>query len=210
MFLMSTSATKRTTYHHGNLRAALLEAARALVLESGLDGFGLREVSRRAGVSHAAAYNHFANRSALVTALVVEAFGALAEALAAAERLEATPFARLRTIGVAYVRFAFEHPAEFKFMFRPELCADPLAPSEQVAGASRESYSPLERAIAACLADGSLTGDAETLALTAWAAVHGLASLVVDGPLRNDGLDLAAVDALARGVTASLFSAAAR
>jgi hypothetical protein len=109
------------------------------------------------------------------------------------------------------VRFAFEHQAEFRFMFRPELCPDPLVEGEggPLALAARESYAPLEETIAACLASGAIRGDAQTIALTAWSGVHGLASLIVDGPLRNSALDLHAVEALAQGVTATLCRIAA-
>jgi AcrR family transcriptional regulator len=155
MLPMSISPPRKPekgTYHHGNLRQALLEAARGLVAEAGLDGFGLREVSRRAGVSHAAVYNHFANRSALVEALAIEAFAAFTAALRAAERTTDDPLLRLERVGIAYVRFAFEHQAEFRFMFRPELCRDPHVEGEggPLALAARESYAPLEETIAAC------------------------------------------------------------
>jgi hypothetical protein len=96
-------------------------------------------------------------------------------------------------------------------MFRPELCPDPLVEGEggPLALAARESYAPLEETIAACLASGAIRGDAQTIALTAWSGVHGLASLIVDGPLRNSALDLHAVEALAQGVTATLCRIAA-
>jgi AcrR family transcriptional regulator len=202
---------EKSAYHHGNLREALLAAARGLVAEAGLDGFGLREVARRAGVSHAAVYNHFANRSALVEALAIEAFAAFTAALRAAECSTEDPLLRLERVGIAYVRFAFEHQAEFRFMFRPELCHDPL--SKGIGGplglAARESYAPLEDTIAACLTSGAIRGDAQTIALTAWSGVHGLAALIVDGPLRDTALDLHAVEALAQGVTSTLCRIAA-
>jgi AcrR family transcriptional regulator len=211
---MSISARRKpekAAYHHGNLRAALLEAARGLVAEAGLDGFGLREVARRAGVSHAAVYNHFANRSALVEALAIEALAAFTAALRAAERTADDPLLRLERVGIAYVRFAFEHQAEFRFMFRPEICKEPLVGGDggSLGLAARESYLPLEETIAACLASGAIRGDAQTIALTAWSGVHGLASLIVDGPLRDTALDLHAVEALAQGVTATLCRIAA-
>jgi len=211
---MSISARRKpekAAYHHGNLRAALLEAARGLVAEAGLDGFGLREVARRAGVSHAAVYNHFANRSALVEALAIEALAAFTAALRAAERTADDPLLRLERVGIAYVRFAFEHQAEFRFMFRPEICKEPLVGGDggSLGLAARESYLPLEETIAACLASGAIRGDAQTIALTAWSGVHGLASLIVDGPLRDTALDLHAVEALAQGVTSTLCRIAA-
>jgi AcrR family transcriptional regulator len=200
------TAPRKDTYHHGDLRNALLAAARDLVNERGLDGFGLREVSRRAGVSHTAVYNHFASRSALVETLVVEAFDALTEALQQAGSGVADPLQRLIEIGIAYVRFAYARPAEFRFMFRPELCSGASAANpEPLLTSSRASYEPLKSGIADCLAAGALVGDPDLLALIAWSGVHGLASLIVDGPLREDVLDMAAVERLARGVVSSLF-----
>ncbi len=211
MSISSPRKPEKSAYHHGNLREALLEAARGLVAEAGLDGFGLREVARRAGVSHAAVYNHFANRSALVEALAIEALAAFTAALRAAERTADDPLLRLERVGIAYVRFAFEHQAEFRFMFRPEICKDPLVEGEggSLGVAARESYAPLEETIAACLASGAIRGDARTIALTAWSGVHGLASLIVDGPLRDTALDLHTVEELARGVTSTLCRIAA-
>ncbi|MBD5634544.1 MAG: TetR/AcrR family transcriptional regulator [Candidatus Eremiobacteraeota bacterium] len=202
------NADAKAAYHHGDLRNALLAAARALVSEGGIDGFGLREVSRRAGVSHTAAYNHFANRSALVEALVIEAFAALTAALRAAEFGATDPLRRLQDVGVAYVRFAYERQAEFRFMFRPEHCPDPGSASVELRAATSAAYAPLADAIAAALSAGAIAGNAQTLALTAWSGVHGLASLIVDGPLRNEALDSATVEALARSVTSTLIGRA--
>jgi AcrR family transcriptional regulator len=210
MSTLPPRSARKGAYHHGDLRNALLAAARQLVVEAGIDGFGLREVSRRAGVSHTAAYNHFANRSALVEALVVEAFARLEVTLrhAQARALAANRSAleRLRDVGVAYVLFAFEHPAEFRFMFRPELCPNPApADARAIAATARDAYAPLVESIAACLEAGTLAGDPETLALTAWSSVHGLASLLLDGPFREEARDLARVTALARAVTDTIF-----
>src|SRR5690349_9700618 len=96
------------TYHHGNLRPALLRAAGKMLEKQGPAGVSLREASRRAGVSHAAPYRHFADREALLAELAAEGFEMLAEAL----RGHAG-----RDMGEAYVRFALEHPQRFRLMF---------------------------------------------------------------------------------------------
>ncbi|GAC1306954.1 MAG: TetR/AcrR family transcriptional regulator [Vulcanimicrobiaceae bacterium] len=192
----------KATYHHGDLRQTLVKTARALAVESGIDGFSLREVSRRAGVSHAAAYNHFADRSALVEALVVEAFRALRGALERAERRPATPLERLQNIGIAYVRFAFEHPAEFRFMFRPELIAS-IRPRIEASAeeASADAYEILQRTIAAARASGDIAHEADHATLTAWSIVHGLATLILDSPGEKPLKTAKAVETLARTVT---------
>ncbi|GAC1310908.1 MAG: TetR/AcrR family transcriptional regulator [Vulcanimicrobiaceae bacterium] len=193
----------RATYHHGDLRETLLATAREVALASGVASLSLREVSRRAGVSHAAAYNHFASRSALIEALVVHAFDRFREALEGAERRTASPLGRLENIGVAYVRFACDHPAEFRLMFRPEFlpataCAWPMP----IAVAGNAAYAVLERAVAAARASGEIVHEQRSATLSAWSVVHGLATLIVDGPTTIADRSPEAIEALARSVTA--------
>src|SRR5258706_6042474 len=105
---MSTSARKKSAYHHGDLRAALLRSAADLLEDQGPGGVLLREVARREGVSHNAPYRHFPDRDALLVALATEGFAILAERLKASAGKEDA---------VAYVRFALEHPHRFRLMF---------------------------------------------------------------------------------------------
>lgn len=213
MLSMSTLRTparaKRSkAYHHGNLRQVLLASARELAAEQSIDGFRLREVARRAGVSHAAAYNHFADKAALIEALVIEAFATLRDELRAAAATSDDLLVRLERIGIAYVSFAYRHPAEFRFMWRPEHCVAKAGArdGEALQAASLAAYDVLVSAIAAALESGTFAGDAETFVLTAWSGVHGLAALLVDGPERNDGLTLAQVESLARGLSRTLIA----
>lgn len=97
-----------STYHHGDLRPALLAAAAQALEKDGPDGISLRELARRAGVSHTAPYRHFADRQALLAALAEEGFATLAA------ELDGKPW---RDQAVAYVRFALAHPARFRLMF---------------------------------------------------------------------------------------------
>jgi AcrR family transcriptional regulator len=192
-------------YHHGDLRRALLAAAFQVLAEHGLDGLTLREVARRAGVSHAAPYHHFADKAALLAALVEAGFADLTLALQAAFASPGPNLDRFARVGVAYVRFAMDHPATFRLLFRPELrtAAERLAPAE-VGETGRAAYGVLFEAVHACLATGEVAGDAESLALTAWCVVHGLATLLLDGPLRDQLDPIAQAEALARRVTAVL------
>src|SRR5262245_4881527 len=119
---------KKRAYHHGDLRRALLDAALELVSSKGVQALTLREVARRAGVTHAAPYHHFPSKEALFAAVATEGFRDLAAAMRAALSGRRGPFASLRAIGVAYVRFATEHPAHFRIMFRPGLIGARLAP----------------------------------------------------------------------------------
>jgi AcrR family transcriptional regulator len=188
-------------YHHGDLRAALLTTTRALLAESGLEALSIREVSRRAGVSNAAAYNHFTGRGELVRAVVDVAFAELAAVMRVEQGEARDPLERLRRAGQGYVRFAMARPAEFRTMFRPELFASGEPLGELALGTS-EAYMVLTEAIAACLATGAIAGDEPTLVMAAWSAVHGLATLALDGPpAATLASDPAGVDSLARAIT---------
>ena len=177
-------------YHHGHLRRALLDAALQLLTEQDLAGLTLREVARRAGVSEAAPYHYFASKAALVEVLVVETLQQLAQALQEAAQTSAgTPLDQLMATGVAYVCFAVEHRASFQILYRPEL-RHPARPQPDADGMARSSidqagraaYQVLLDAIMACQQAGVVVaGDPLPLALTAWATVHGLAQLLLDG-----------------------------
>jgi len=149
-----------STYHHGDLRAAVLAAAGKLIEKEGLAGLSVRESARRAGVSHNAPYRHFPHRDALLAALAADGFAQLQKAL---ENRSG------RELGEAYVRFALAHPQRFKVMFavrHPELRAQ-----------ARVIHQRLEKAFAA------LGAEAGFAAAAAWSMMHGLAQLVVDGHL---------------------------
>jgi len=181
-------------YHHGDLRRTLLDAARDLAVEQGIDSFTLREVARRAGVSHAAPYHHFADKAALVEALTVETYRRLTEAISyACEQTKGTTLDRLLAIGVAYVEFAVGHPAEFRLMSRFGICEDPLlekpmdiADRSPVEEAAHGAYTVLIRTIHEGQEAKQVNQDnMESLALTCWATVHGLATLILDGLIRK-------------------------
>jgi AcrR family transcriptional regulator len=187
------TVTARSAYHHGDLRQALLDASVALIEERGLDDFTLREVARRAGVSPNAPYHHFTDRDALVTALCVESFTMLRAALEASIVGRHQPVEQLRRLAAAYVRWALEHPARFRVMWRPELRGEgPLGADASVPEA--DAFGVLLRVIdegrrAKVLAPG----DRQAVALTAWSTVHGLATLLLDGPLAGSPIDGEAV-----------------
>src|SRR5215218_3535844 len=104
-------------YHHGDLRRALLQAALEAIAEVGPAAVSLRDLARRAGVSHAAPAHHFGDKAGLLTAVATDGFRRLAATLG--EAYEAT--GSFLEVGVAYVRFAVTHRAHFEVMFRPEL-----------------------------------------------------------------------------------------
>ena len=154
-----------STYHHGDLRTAALQAAGKVLEKEGVAALSLREVARRAGVSHNAPYRHFPDRNALLAALAAEGFELLSAQLAANQG---------RDMGAAYVRFALEHPQRFRLMFGGLL---KLEDHPQLADASAGAYGAL---VAAMKAQKEIR-DPETAAAAAWSLVHGLSHLLLDG-----------------------------
>ena len=161
-------------YHHGDLRRALLDAAVEVIAAEGPAAVSLRELARRAGVSHAAPAHHFGDKAGLLTAVAADGFGLLAEELRAA--YEAT--GEFLEVGVAYARFAVTHPAHFAVMFRPDLHRRDDAALRAAREAARGVL--YRRA-------GDQTGteglDAATAAVAAWSLVHGLVALWQSGNL---------------------------
>ena len=115
------SAKPAKRYHHGDLRNALLEAARALLEEGPFADLSLRAVARRAGVSHAAPYRHFPNHEALLVELAVEGFAELRGGISAAAPQSGAESDRIAKIGAAYMRFVARRPALARFMIGPQL-----------------------------------------------------------------------------------------
>jgi AcrR family transcriptional regulator len=188
----------KASYHHGNLRAALIDAGLQLARDGGPDAVVLREVSRRAGVSHNAAYRHFADRDTLLQAICARCMGLLARLMEA--RIAEVPDARegsasgvldaarrrLRATGSAYVEFALSEPGLFTTAFA---VPPRLGYFEDGEGTGESGLGPLEllgSRLDALVAAGGLPAERRADAeLAAWAAVHGLSMLLIAGPLRE-------------------------
>ena len=187
-------------YHHGNLRAALLESAEQTLNEGG--ELSLRELARQVGVSHAAPRRHFAGKQALLDALAEDGFERLGDDLRGALAAAGPSFdARLLAFVRAYIRFATEHAALLELMFagkhRPG--ADP---SLRVA-ADRAFEAPLTLIAEGQAAREIVAGDPEGVGMVAFAAAHGIAALANNQMLPNDALDelvAAAVERLILGL----------
>ncbi|MFF0967338.1 TetR/AcrR family transcriptional regulator [Streptomyces sp. NPDC003703] len=186
------------TYHHGDLRAACLRAARELLEEDGSSGLSLRAVARRAGVSATAPYRHYADRDALVSAVAAEGYRELAGHLAAAHPSPTTPD-ELAAVADAYVRFALGHPALFRVMF-----AEPCDPTSEERVRATAAISEYVRDIVRNAFPGT---DPDALSTTVWALVHGLAFLHLDGKLDTSSPEV--VTAQVRAAVHALFTAAA-
>ena len=177
----SKSPAKKRAYHHGDLRRALLDASLALIVEQGAQAFTLREAARRAGVSQAAPYRHFADKDTLLAAIAEEGFRRLTARM---REEKADAAGELASVGLGYLLFAAENPAHYRVMFGGSAHAatakNALPPSLQQAG--DESFAVLTDAIRAAQAAGQVrAGDVDELALFSWSVVHGFALLVIDG-----------------------------
>ncbi len=168
---MSTSSPN-APYHHGNLRQALLEAGLIILEKQGEAGLGLRDLARAVGVSSAAPYRHFDSRAALLEALAVTGFQRFTARMQAV--MASVPDNPLAAMGKTYVVFALQNPNLFRLMFSPQLKKEARPGLSMAADAA---FDTLRQAI------GGEGHEARTRTLAAWAKVHGLAILVLDGQI---------------------------
>jgi AcrR family transcriptional regulator len=163
----------------GGLRERILLAAEQLLDGAGPGGLSMREVARRVGVTHQAPYHHFGDRETILAELVTRGLQELASRLAMANEglADGKPLEAAIASGEAYVGYALDHPGLFRVMFRPDLCdASRFVKVEQ---AGEQAYRQLAHMVATLYA----TSETDTLAQVYWAQVHGLAVLLLDGPL---------------------------
>lgn len=174
--------SKPRTYHHGDLREALVEAGTALIEKDGLAAFTLRECARRAGVSHAAPRNHFETIDDLIAEIVARGFEAFHASLdKAAGAVGPDPGDRLVAMGRAYVAFALARPGVYGLMFRT---GRPLRRSEHLETAARAAWVQLVNEVEAVVAPEQTNIAAK--AAFVWSLVHGIASLAIDKRLPAD------------------------
>jgi AcrR family transcriptional regulator len=201
----ATAGKPPGSYHHRNLRNALVSAGLDLLEREGTD-FTLRELARRVGVSHAAPYAHFSDKAALFGDLAHAGFERLGGELSASTATASDARSRLLNAGRAYVHFAFAHPALFRLMFGIERAA--AAPAPTSSAAAQAAFEILSRILRE-LPYGGTTRNPERVrgdAIAAWAQVHGLSLLAIDGHLGSskrersaliDGALLALIDGIA-------------
>jgi AcrR family transcriptional regulator len=163
-------STSRRGYHHGDLRGSVLRAAGKLLEKQGVEGLKMRELARRAKVSHNAPYRHFAERETLLAALAAEGFGLLGQA-----QREAAGTGGMRAMGEAYVRFALAHPQRFRLMFGGQIS---IARHPELREVATRAFETLAGALAARVPEAQGARDSS---IAAWALVHGLAQLLLGG-----------------------------
>ncbi len=198
-------ATKRN-YHHGDLHSALLEAALTVLDELGPQGLTIREVARRAGVSHAAPYRHFADKDALILAVVEQGFALMQDTMdARREAAPADPVHQFAASGLAYVDFALQHPAHYRVMFSGDLLSSKGGQSLQ--HTSREALQQMVADIQNCQTLGIVReGDAITQALTILSTLHGFVSLVIDNRVDHLLANPASLESMRNEVLGQLFA----
>jgi AcrR family transcriptional regulator len=192
-----------TQYHHGDLREALLRAAEDLVRRHGVNQVSLRAIARAAGVSHAAPYHHFADLDDLLAHAAASGFVRLREAMLEPHSPDAaTPIERLQRAGISYVRFAAENPELYRLMFSDRL--RDVREHPELASASAAAYRALGELLTPPGGNApkvEAASDPSPQARAAWATVHGLAMLLIDGRLDVDPEQTEQVEAVAREVT---------
>jgi len=170
-------------YHHGDLREALVRTGIEILEERGLAALTLREVARRAGVSHAAPYHHFADKDALLSAIAARGVWMQNTRMARAMEEAPPPHDGLQAYGIAYAEFASEHPSLFRLMYSHERDSSSMDP--RMVEASAAAFQSFLRGIQDRL--GCSEAHAHSVSLTLWSSVHGLAMLWLDGQLRWEG-----------------------
>ena len=182
-------------YHHGNARAALLQAGGELLETEGAARLSLRQLAERAGLSRQAPYNHFADKEALLAELVRDGFDQLGGMISAATA-DILPSERLGAAAESYIAFGQERPALFRLMFSKELVdTEKHAPAQEAATAVLAQLSAIISAI-------EPTADVKEASLVAWSLVHGYTSLCIETGLESAGERRARAQLFARTVKA--------
>ena len=177
------------SYHHGDLKNALIQAGVEILAKDGLRGLSLRKVAKRAGVSHAAPYAHFADKQALIAAISTEGFKQLHTQIEAVVSTQSNdPTNLLIETAWTYVQFALNEPDRFKLMFSSVLAKEKDYPD--FVTASQDNFRQLIEVVNICQqAEIVKSGPAELVAVSVWGAVHGLVMLLLEGQISHTLLD---------------------
>lgn len=169
----------KSTYHHGNLRDTLLEKAIDVLIDKGPKGLSVRAVAKLAGVSEAAPYSHFKNKSALLEAIAVKGYQQLRQSLDDAVKL--TGFAMIERLAIGYVMFALENTQLFRLMFGLELSDVVFTKEHQVIAGL--CYEPMASEVGKLLSISNAAMTVDEATTSAWSIVHGLSILLIDGKI---------------------------
>ncbi len=164
-----------------DLRRIVLDASLDLIGEQGLAALSMREVARRAGVSHQAPYHHFGDREGILAAIAMDGFTRLHAGMKKSVAKLSDPVARLNAIGVAYLTFAVKHPAHFKIMFRSELVA--IADHEKLYENAEGAFAFVTSIVGDVVSKRRGAKNTLPFVIAAWSLVHGAATLLLEGKL---------------------------
>jgi len=180
---------KKKTYHHGDLKNALIKAGVEILAKDGVSGLSLRKVASKAGVSHAAPYSHFADKQALIAAISTEGFRQLYERVSAvAEKYKSQPSKQLIEVAWTYVQFALDDRDRFKVMFSGVLEKEREYP--EFVAESQRNFQLVKMIVEANQAAGVLrSGPSDLVALSVWGIVHGFIMLFLEGQISHTVLE---------------------
>jgi AcrR family transcriptional regulator len=181
--------SKKNTYHHGDLKNALIKAGTEILAKNGVGGLSLRQVAQKAGVSHTAPYAHFADKQALIAAISTEGFRQLYEQVVTVTgRYENDPARQLLETAWTYVQFAMNDPDQFKIMFSSVLEKEKEYPD--FVEMSQRGFRQVVAIVESCQEAGVLQdGPGELTAISIWSAVHGLIALLLEGQIPHAVLE---------------------
>jgi AcrR family transcriptional regulator len=174
---------KKNKYHHLDLRTKLLETTTEMIVNNGVETVTMRSLSQKIGVSRTAPYRHFSDKTALLCAIAEEGFYKIKDALdKIASNKKQDPLISLKKMALAYVDFAINNPAYYRLMFGKEVVSNKTPLSLQIA--TKESFQKLTQTLEQCQKEKSIKKmDITNLANSAWATLHGLSMLLIDGQI---------------------------
>lgn len=180
---------KKKTYHHGDLKNALIKAGVDILAKDGVSGLSLRKVAGKAGVSHAAPYSHFTDKQALIAAISTEGFRQLYERVfAVVEEYKMEPSRQLIEVAWTYVQFALDDRDRFKVMFSGILEKEKEYP--EFVAESQRNFQLVKTVVEANQAAGVLRrGPSDLVALSAWGIIHGFIMLLLEGQISHTLLE---------------------
>ncbi|KAA3657936.1 MAG: TetR/AcrR family transcriptional regulator [Chloroflexi bacterium] len=179
---------KKNTYHHGDLKNALIKAGIEILAKNGIGGLSLRKVAQKAEVSHTAPYAHFADKQALIAAISTEGYRQLYEqVIIVTKRYENDPIRQMLETAWTYVQFAMNDPDQFKIMFSSVLEKEKEYPD--YVEMSQKTFQQVVAVVVNCQEVGVLQdGPGELTAVSIWSAVHGLIALLLEGQIPHSVL----------------------
>lgn len=188
-----TIESQTKPYHHGDLKAALVDAAKKILKSKGVDALSLRAIAAEVGVSHMAPYTHFKNKKELLQAIAAAGFDDLTKRLLKIQDSYSSPWDLVYNYGVEYVKFAVENPATYRLMLSQADTGGRRKKTEESSDQGRVEISPLLEISSQkpfkILKQAFQTGNADSeqvtaRALSAWSLVHGMSALIIDGHIR--------------------------